>query len=593
MLGIYLKDNITKLPYLISDKKYNITNEQFNKIFMCDIVHHSYGNIIDIHSSNTLYICGILHLNSNTIYGFNKNDKPYKKFTPNSKYLPQFNVAVKNKKISNDDIYIIIKFEKWESHLKTCYPIGSICRIIGNIGNKIDEENFIFSKITSNNLNDKKLLNNIDISTDPFINDRINLEHKNIFSIDPFNCKDIDDAIHIEYISDNLYELGIHISDVSSYVEIDSMLDNELFKRSVSVYFPNKQINMMPDILSTDKCSLIHNESRRAFSIIINIDISGNIHNVQYLKTQIKCNNLSYEEAEHIIHKNSTHKLKNDLLLLFTLGKNIFHKKNNSYINELLQNNNIYDTHKMIEIFMIMANVLVAKKIVQFSQDECFLRKHTGINDNSIENIKTKCDTDIFKQILTLNISRAEYCVGIKNSTHDGLNETYYTHFTSPIRRYSDIIVHRQLYNIILYENNKCELNTNNIIQFNIYASYINFKNKEYDLILHEYNMLQFSYKMNNKEMIVEGIIVGFFENKTTIYVKEYNIVFNTFIYSTKIQHLINADKNNTHIEIFLKNNNIIKLYLTQLIKLKIVININSPKKILTKIVDPDLTLLF
>ena len=263
-----------------------------------------------------------------------------------------------------------------------------------------------------------------------------------IFSIDPLGCKDIDDALHVKK-KENGYELGIHIADVSYYIDEDSKLDNQIKNRLTSIYIDGyKQINMLPNNLSTDLISLLPNQIRRVFSVIFDIDNNGIIKNIKYEKNVIKSKNaFTYEEIDNIF-KDKNHNLKEILL-----AKEITEKIKGEEV----------DSHTMIETLMVLTTEKVAKEICKNYPKEALIRVHSGENKDLFFNTdKGKYNKDLLNHIRILSFKSAEYktCKEINNEEIKKLklNIKYYTHFTSPIRRYADIIVHRMLYSIIKKE---------------------------------------------------------------------------------------------------------------------------------------------
>ena len=184
-------------------------------------------------------IYGVLYLNNKIIYGYNKNNIPYKKFI--SKNKEEFLVATK-KDFQLNNVYAII-FDTTE--IKNNKKIGRLDDIIGEIGNYDSELLYIIR------VNNFKTIKNTKVNEIDIIKDRLDLTDKYIISIDPENCYDIDDAIHIEEYND-YYEIGIHIADVSSYI------DNIELNRVQTIYLPNYQIDMLPNNL-VENCSLIKN----------------------------------------------------------------------------------------------------------------------------------------------------------------------------------------------------------------------------------------------------------------------------------------------------------------------------------------------
>ncbi len=299
--------------------------------------------------------------------------------------------------------------------------------------------------------------------------------NEQIISIDPIGCKDIDDAIHLTE-DENLYKIYIHISDPSSYIPIDSDIDKEIQNRNSSLYI-NTVYHMLPEILSTDIISLIEKKERRAYTCIIKISKETyDIINYEFIKSNIIVEkNMSYEEFQLDLDKNTYYKK------IYDIGYNLYKKLN---LNEE------YNSHKMIEAYMILCNMCAAEK--------CVIKRISSIRNS-------------------------EYT--ILNQKHSQLN-IYYTHFTSPIRRYIDIIVHRLIFNSEVYSIDKIK----DII------SGVNNKNRIIKRVYNIYNLI--NLLGNNKYIETTGKI---------IYVEDLNIKINV---NDKILN-INIDRR-------LVNNNII-----------------------------------
>jgi len=481
--------------------------------------------------SNPIY--GVLYLNNKIIYGYNKNNIPYKKFI--SKNKEEFLVATK-KDFQLNNVYAII-FDTTE--IKNNKKIGRLDDIIGEIGNYDSELLYIIR------VNNFKTIKNTKVNENDIIKDRIDLTDKYIISIDPENCYDIDDAIHIEEYND-YYEIGIHIADVSSYI------DNIELNRVQTIYLPNYQIDMLPNNL-VEKCSLIKNIIKRSFSIIYKFSKEYKLINYELKRCYIKVReNYTYENAERLIKKN-----KNEILVkLYNFGEKLYKSEK-------------YDTHKMIENYMILANSTIGSYLYNNNIPNSILRIH------HIENISN----NLFEIRNKLTNERAKYIKLSEtindNIKHDSLNIKYYTHFTSPIRRIVDIIIHKLL----------TDINSINIT--NDYIDYLN--NKIIDIKKAEYNtnLLNLIYNIYNNDTIKEyyGNIILINDNKIDVYISELNLIMSVKLFSNKIRHLL---KYSYTTEQLILNNIILNIY--EQIKLRIVITLKEPyikNKILIQIIEP------
>lgn len=325
---------------------------------------------------------------------------------------------------------------------------------------------------------------------------RRDMRETTTFTIDPADAKDFDDALSIKKLSDDLYEIGIHIADVSHFVRPGTELDKEARKRALSVYLVDRTIPMLPEILSNDLCSLNPNEDKYTFSAVFEITAKGEVQKKWFGKTIIhSVKRFTYENAQEVLD-NGSGEYFDELKTMRDIGK-IFEKKKfeNGAINfeteevkfELDENKKpirVYkkvrgDTHRMIEEFMLLANKEVAEFIYKAQNEQgkklehSVYRIHDVPDKDRIEDLATflkalgydlkhkegevtsKDISNVLKQIegspseeliKTATIrSMAKAIYSTKNIGHFGLGFTYYTHFTSPIRRYPDLVVHRLL----------------------------------------------------------------------------------------------------------------------------------------------------
>lgn len=323
------------------------------------------------------------------------------------------------------------------------------------------------------------------------------------FTIDPVDAKDFDDALSYEDLGENKLRVGVHIADVSHFVTVGTALDREARERSFSVYLVDRTIPMLPEVLSNGLCSLMPNVDRFAFAVVFDIDKqSGKVLDTWFGKTLINSDKrFSYEEAQEVLDRgveaNPDNSFYTSLFELDRLAK-IYQEENkkNGAIEfetdevkfELDPNGKplrVYKkervgTMKMIEEWMLLANRAVAKFIADKSKEkggaglfriheaphldrienlsiflralghEIFIGKDgiTGKEINKIlEQISGHSSESLVKTAAVRSMAKAIYSA--KNIGHFGLAFDYYTHFTSPIRRYPDLIVHRIIYNYL------------------------------------------------------------------------------------------------------------------------------------------------
>jgi ribonuclease R len=323
--------------------------------------------------------------------------------------------------------------------------------------------------------------------------DREDLRSLVVFSIDPSDAKDFDDALHITELENGEIEVGVHIADVSHFVPVDGDIDREAFARGTSVYLVDRVIPMLPEELSEDLCSLRPNEDRLAFSCIMRLSEGAVVKSFRICETIIHSKHrLTYLDAQEIIKDEaSTHALKRTLMIADTMAKKMSQdrvnrgavKFNSVEVRVILDDTgrpiNIvprerFDAHKLIEEFMLLANRTVAKYMSDDSggtaapfisriheppdrekirQLAAYVRPFgfslpnqdgavSASDLNSLLDAVAGSEVEPIIEVAALrSMSKARYSVELKG--HFGLSEMFYTHFTSPIRRYPDLIVHR------------------------------------------------------------------------------------------------------------------------------------------------------
>lgn len=313
------------------------------------------------------------------------------------------------------------------------------------------------------------------------------------FTIDPEDAKDFDDAISFREISAHEFEIGVHIADVSHYVKVGSHLDHEARERGTSVYLVDRTIPMLPEELSNDLCSLVPNKDRLTMSAVFVIDKNAKVKSEWYGKTIIHSQKrFTYEEAGESI-KRAHAPLHKELSTLNALAKKLTKERFEKGAISLDQEEVKFvldeagaptkvikkergDSNRLIEEFMLLANKKVAETISkgikkdsgvfvyrvhdlpvrEKMEDLAFFLRSLGhkvsLKDGVIptheinkllENLAGKDEKDTVHRAVIRSMTKAVYST--KNIGHYGLAFEYYTHFTSPIRRYPDIMVHRML----------------------------------------------------------------------------------------------------------------------------------------------------
>ena len=319
---------------------------------------------------------------------------------------------------------------------------------------------------------------------------RVDLTGMPTISIDPDTARDFDDALSIEKKKYG-YDLFIHIADVSSYVKEGDLVDKNAKIRANSYYFPEKVFHMLPEILSTDICSLIPGKNRLAFTLKVEMDTSYSIIKYSFFESTINSNErLTYTEVSKVLQGSSSSHHSDSLNMLNELTISLKKKRldtglsfthhetgfNGDQISNISSNlRKEEDSHRIVEECMLIANKIAASEVIRFSKKNNLIgvfRNHDIPNQKNeiyIKNIiakfsKQRSDSkkltaklineflvkyegtdlqNIISIILIRRMNKAFYST--KNIGHYGLGFDEYTHFTSPIRRYADLVVHRIL----------------------------------------------------------------------------------------------------------------------------------------------------
>ena len=390
-----------------------------------------------------------------------------------------------------------VKFLSWPKNAKS--PQAAVIEIIGNPGELNVEMNSILSefgfptKFLSPIIKD---LEKIEIPNyDKEAKKRRDFRNITTFTIDPVDAKDFDDALSFKKIDEKIIEVGVHIADVGHFVKEKSIIDNEAFQRGNSVYLVDRVIPMLPEKLSNVLCSLRPKEDKLTFSVVFKMSLNGEILDTWFGKTVIHSNHrFTYEDVQEII-EGQKHSLSNELITLNNIAKTIRSKRlNNGALN--IESSEVRfqlnekgfpigtfikiskEAHQLIEEFMLLANKYVAMKMGKPHKNKLItpfiFRVHDDPNEEKLNDLKIylqsmgyelirkknkpisfslnevmkkakeKKELHLISPMVIRSMSKAVY--SSDNIGHYGLSFQYYTHFTSPIRRYADLIVHRKLF---------------------------------------------------------------------------------------------------------------------------------------------------
>jgi ribonuclease R len=394
------------------------------------------------------------------------------------------------------DQKVAVELTRWTTAKKN--PLARIVEVLGPIGAHETEMHSIVAEQGFNwtfPSDVEKQAEEIEANNEQFFKEEVakrrDIRGVPTFTIDPEDAKDFDDAISVKKLENGNIELGVHIADVTAYLTPGSAMDTEAQKRGTSVYLVDRTIPMLPEVLSNNLCSLVPEEDRLAFSAVFEMSLDGTVHNHWFGETVIHSNKrFSYKDAQNILD-GGTGELHQELSTAQTIALALRQERlergaisfeTDEIKFELDENGRPVrayrkerlETMKMIEDLMLLANREVATwmdeqinktkgvfvwrihdvpKTDRISELALFLKAlgYTLPHDNGyvdahdinvlFEEVEGTPEQELIETATIRSMSKAIY--SIKNIGHFGLAFPYYTHFTSPIRRYPDVMVHR------------------------------------------------------------------------------------------------------------------------------------------------------
>ena len=389
----------------------------------------------------------------------------------------------------------VVKVTEWPDKAKN--PIGQVLDILGKAGDNTTEMHAILAEFGLPYVYPQSVEKAADkipaeISAEEIAR-REDFRKVTTFTIDPKDAKDFDDALSIRPLKDGLWEVGVHIADVTHYVKEGSIIDKEAEKRATSVYLVDRTIPMLPERLCNFICSLRPNEEKLAFSAIFDITEKGEVRDSRIVHTVIESDRrFTYEEAQQIIETKEGD-FKDEILMLDTIAKALREKRFTAgainfdryevkfEIDEKGKPISVYfkeskDANKLVEEFMLLANRTVAEKIgkapkgkkpkvlpyrihdlpdpekldnlAQFIARFGYRLRTSGTKtdvsksiNHLLDDIQGEKEENLIETVSIRAMQKARYST--HNIGHYGLAFDYYTHFTSPIRRFPDMMVHR------------------------------------------------------------------------------------------------------------------------------------------------------
>jgi len=490
----------TGKAYLIPD------NPEVEDVFIApnNTAHALNGDIVKIHLFPARKerrpegrVIEIIKRDKDFFVGTIKEAKNISYFIPDNINMP-IDILIPNQALNGAKTgqKVVAKITEWSQYSRN--PFGEITQILGN---PLDNTVEMFSILIDNNFSlafsdaAEKEAANIPL-TIPESEILARRDFRNVFTItiDPEDAKDFDDAISYQKLDNGHYQIGVHIADVSYYVKHGSAIEEEAYKRATSVYLVDRTIPMLPEILSNNLCSLRPNEDKLCFSAVFEMDDKGKIYKQWIGKTVIHSNRrFNYEEVQQVIETKSG-ECQDEILMLDTIAKALRKERvekgsinfSSEEVKFILDENakpiGVYikenkDSNQLVEDFMLLANRKVAELIGKVALgkesksfvyrihdrplDEKINKFNTFINkfgyslrltsrkslvdsmNDLLSTVSGRGEQNIVETLAIRTMQRAVYSTN--NIGHYGLAFKHYTHFTSPIRRYPDLMVHRLL----------------------------------------------------------------------------------------------------------------------------------------------------
>ncbi|WP_321310326.1 ribonuclease R [Marinifilum fragile] len=462
------------------------------------------GEVVEIIKRKKTTFVGIIEISKN--YAFLISDSrqmPYDIFLP----LTKLNGAKDGEKA-------IVQITEWPKKSKN--PVGQVVSVLGKPGENDTEMHAILAEYDLPYQFPEKVNEAAELIPDKITEEEIALrrDFREVitFTIDPHDAKDFDDALSLRKLENGNWEVGVHIADVTHYVKKGSIIEQEAFERATSVYLVDRVVPMLPERLSNGLCSLRPNEEKLTFSAVFEMNNNAEVLDTWIGKTIINSNRrFTYEEAQQVIETGEGD-FKEEVLCLDRLAKILrdqrFKKGAIDFdryevkfdIDEKGKPTRVFfkeskDSNKLIEEFMLLANKKVAESVGRVSKGKKaktfvyrthdqpnpdklnsfnqFIRKFgygiktanakaisTSMN-NLLHSVKGESIQNLVETLAIRSMAKAEYST--VNIGHYGLHFDHYSHFTSPIRRYPDMMVHRLLEK---YENGSKSVNADKYEEF-------------------------------------------------------------------------------------------------------------------------------
>jgi ribonuclease R len=476
--------------------KVEIKNDDLNRAFSGDLVkvkiigkmYDTYqGKVTEIVERKQHVYAGHIEEEAGKFFFKSHDKKIYTDF-----YIPrdQINGAKVDDKV-------IVEIYEWQDPRRS--PLGRVLSILGKRGDSKAEiasmsEERGFGVGFPDGVEEEAVEIHKKGITEKDIEGRRDFRKVTTFTIDPIDAKDFDDAISVEFLDDDIIEVGVHIADVSHYLKPGMKMNDEAERRTTSVYLVDRVVPMLPEVLSNDLCSLVPNQDRLTMSAVFKLNKNAEVIESWFGETVIYSDKrFTYEGAQEVILGNSD-EYKKEIIYLNETAKILKQRRyeagsislETEEVKFKLDENGVpvevirkvrFDAHKLVEEFMLLANVEVAKYIADLGK-KGGAEKHVGIyrvhdkpdaekmhnlsiflynlgynapfkddtiSPHDLNKVMEASDTDPNQQTIQTQIVRSmqKAVYSTHNIGHYGLAFKYYSHFTSPIRRLPDVLIHR------------------------------------------------------------------------------------------------------------------------------------------------------
>lgn len=500
----YIKVEDLHTDIYVPSKKLNTAFHKDNvEVYVANLKPHgrkSEGEVTKIIERNKIKFVGKIEINERFAFVVVQDPKMYTDiFIDKSDYNN-----------AQDGQLVVVEMTKWQDNKDS--PNGKVLEVLGTPGDHNTEMHAILAQYDLPEAFPKDVTNfanQLDTSINKKdIQLRRDMREVLTFTIDPATAKDFDDALSFRVLKNGNHEVGIHIADVSHYLQPDTILDEEAYNRATSIYLVDRVVPMLPEILSNDACSLRPNEDKLTFSAVFELGDNGQVIQQWFGRTVTHSDQrLAYEEAQYILDTQDTtvdqsvslsgksyqvsNDLKDAILKLNTLAEQMRHQRFqkgaisfdkvevNFHLSEDNEPEGVYfktskAANKLIEEFMLLANKKVSEFIGKQKPPKTFVyRCHDEPSEDRLEaldkiisqfgyklnykspkslsqsintllkDVEGKNEQNLVDTLAIRSMSKAYYST--QNIGHYGLAFPYYSHFTSPIRRYPDVMVHRLL----------------------------------------------------------------------------------------------------------------------------------------------------